>query len=139
MVYRKGRMEIPTFHWSIDMVVTPDVVEYAKSRGWPGGVQEETTDGITLWFSKEQLSVIIIQPDASAGVIAHEAWHAVRRMLLHVGAELENEVVAYHLGYVVNHLTNFKNGVCKKNNRGLKDVRHKRGSVLPRRKAGKVE
>src|ERR1700677_4708336 len=38
----------------------------------------------------------------SAGVVAHECWHCIRTMLLDwVQTELENEVVAYHLDYLV--------------------------------------
>lgn len=119
VTYRKGRVEIPTFHWSIDIVVTRDVVGYAKHINWQGGDREATTSGMNLFFDEELRSVIIIQPDASAGTIAHEAWHCVRRMLLHMGAGLDNEVVAYHLGYLVNKMTDFKNAPLKK--RGKKN------------------
>lgn len=111
VTYRKGRVEIPTFHWSIDIVVTREVVEYAKHRGWRSNGKESTTSGMNLFFDEDLLSVIIIQPDANAGTVAHEAWHCVRRMLLHMGADLDNEVVAYHLGYLVNKITDFKKKV----------------------------
>ena len=108
-------MYIPTFHWSIDIVVTDRVVDYARHRGWSGSDgREVTTAGLTLLFPDELLTVIIIQPDANAGTIAHECWHCVRQMLLHMGATLDNEVVAYHLGYVVNRVTDFKNAKKKR-------------------------
>ena len=43
----------------------------------------------------------------STCIIAHESWHAVRRMLEWAGAELDNEVVAYHLGYIVGLVFDF--------------------------------
>lgn len=33
--------------------------------------------------------------------VAHEAWHVTRRLLDYVGAELDNETVAYHVGFLV--------------------------------------
>jgi hypothetical protein len=44
---------------------------------------------------------IVLPVDTSDGTLAHEAWHAVRRMFRYAGAELENETVAYHLGHLV--------------------------------------
>ena len=55
---------------------------------------------------------IFLKPYTSAGVVAHEAWHAVRALLVWAEArDFDNEVVAYHLGYLVNQITNFQNVV----------------------------
>jgi hypothetical protein len=48
--------------------------------------------------------------DCPTGVIAHESWHCVRTMLIDwVGCALEEEVVAYHLDYLVQAVTDFRN------------------------------
>jgi hypothetical protein len=48
--------------------------------------------------------------DCPTGVISHECWHCVRTMLIDwVGCALEDEVVAYHLDYLVQAVTDFKN------------------------------
>jgi hypothetical protein len=48
--------------------------------------------------------------NCSSGVVAHECWHCIRTMLLDwVQAGLEDEVVAYHLDYLVQAVTDFKN------------------------------
>lgn len=52
-------------------------------------------------------SHIIFRYTAGARIIAHESWHAVRSLLLWAGADLDNEVVAYHLGYVVEEVHKF--------------------------------
>lgn len=52
----------------------------------------EVDNGITYMF---------LPFTSDAGDVAHECWHVVKRMLEYVGAELENEVVAYHLGFLV--------------------------------------
>jgi hypothetical protein len=45
-----------------------------------------------------------------SGVIAHECWHCVRTMLSEwIRCGLEDEVVAYHLDYLVQAVTDFRN------------------------------
>lgn len=51
---------------------------------------------------------ILYDEGVSVGTIAHEAWHGVYDMLKHIGAELDNEVVAYCLGYAVDQIVDFK-------------------------------
>ena len=49
--------------------------------------------------------------DCSSGNIAHEAWHAIHSLFIDfagVGV-MENEVVAYHLGHLVQEISYFKN------------------------------
>lgn len=48
---------------------------------------------------------IVLAHHADAETIAHEAFHAVWALMKYVGAELEDEVVAYHLGHVVGLIT----------------------------------
>jgi len=45
------------------------------------------------------------------GIIAHEAWHAVYRMFEWAGAELDNEMVAYHLSFLVDRIASFKSRI----------------------------
>jgi hypothetical protein len=51
--------------------------------------------------------VTIWKPYELADQIAHESYHAIVGMLKHLGMELENEVVAYHLGHLVGEITKF--------------------------------
>ena len=55
-----------------------------------------------LFYNTEKLS---------EGIIAHEAWHAVFRMFEWVGAELDNEMVAYHLSYLVDRIASFRSHI----------------------------
>jgi len=50
------------------------------------------------------VAFIFLRPKASPGTVAHESWHAVRYMLRWACADLEEEVVAYYLGYLVNKI-----------------------------------
>jgi hypothetical protein len=60
------------------------------------------------------------KPYYAAGIISHEMWHAVRQMLFYVGVAgthedepLNNEVVAYHLGFAVERATKFAQEVTR--------------------------
>jgi hypothetical protein len=112
--YRKTKIELPVFHWTVEVVITSQVLKYARHVGWRGSKGEETTRGINMFFDEDLTTAIVIQPDATAGTIAHEAWHSVYRMLTHMGAALDNETVAYHLGYLVEAITQFKRKPKKK-------------------------
>jgi accessory gene regulator protein AgrB len=43
--------------------------------------------------------------DPSVKTIAHEVFHVVWRIMAHIGATHENEVMAYHVGYLVHAIT----------------------------------
>ena len=46
------------------------------------------------------------------GTLAHECWHAVRYMLLDWShCELDNETIAYHLGWLVDMTSRFRNAL----------------------------
>ena len=69
---------------------------------------EEGTDALTVHPRNEPVSFIFLKYNSSAGTIAHESWHAIRRMMQYFGVDIESETVAYHLGYLVNRITQFK-------------------------------
>lgn len=57
------------------------------------------------WKANEPTSYVFLPiKGLSAGTIAHEAWHVIHRMLKFCGAEIDNETVAYHLGYLVDKI-----------------------------------
>lgn len=64
-------------------------------------------------------SHIYLRPNAAVGTIAHESYHAVCAMLKMIGSAEEHEIVAYHLGYIVDAIAAFNLKVagrfsCKK-------------------------
>lgn len=100
-----SKLSFPAFEYDVHIVFSSDVVASRIKRddilgkydaGPAGGLHSYTPDG--------SYSYLFISPDALPSTIAHEAWHCIRRMMVHCGAELENEVVAYHLGYLVGEI-----------------------------------
>ena len=109
MRVRKKEIKFPALgNYRIRIVVTKDVRKYMltcsefKDIAMDG--EHADTYAITLHQVGNNLTYIIFPFGASVGSIAHECWHAVRKMLLHLNAKLDNEVVAYHLGYLVNQV-----------------------------------
>ena len=49
--------------------------------------------------------------DCPTGVVAHECWHAIYALMNDWAGvkEMDNEAVAYHLGYLVQQVVNFRN------------------------------
>jgi hypothetical protein len=63
-----------------------------------------------ICLKEKQTSYLLLPDDATAGEIAHECWHATRYIVNDwAGGGLDNEVVAYHLGYLVQEVYKFVN------------------------------
>lgn len=92
--------------YKVKIVLTHDLDKALKSFKHTTDVESggETTGGIAIHVNEERLSYIFIPYGSSTGSMAHEAYHAVRHMLDECSIELENEVVAYHLGYLMNEI-----------------------------------
>jgi hypothetical protein len=71
---------------------------------------DDNTNAIAVHEDDGNFSFIFFPYDVSVGTIAHERWHVIRNMMKFVGIELDSETVAYHLGYMVNHIVKFIKG-----------------------------
>ncbi len=76
--------------------------------------QTEGTEALTASNAVKGYAIIYVKPDAPAGTIAHESYHAVCAVMKMAGAEEEHEVVAYHLGYVVDLVAAFQKKVASR-------------------------
>lgn len=54
-----------------------------------------------ICLSEPGLSRIIFETKPDEATVAHESSHAIRAMLEHAGAALDDEVFAYHLDFLV--------------------------------------
>jgi hypothetical protein len=61
-----------------------------------------------LGLYQEDPNRLFIAISSSYGVVAHESWHAIYHMLQRIGAEVDNEVVAHCLGYMVDQILSFR-------------------------------
>jgi hypothetical protein len=90
--------------YKVRIVVTDDL-----QKSWDARIHDayDAADTEALFGACDSGSALFFHREATVGTIAHESWHAIRYMLLESGAELDNEVVAYHLAYLVDRAFDF--------------------------------
>jgi hypothetical protein len=101
--YKKAvRMQPLPFR--VQVVITSDLSRSVVQREKQVGKYEPNTVDYALQCEDIRsggVCHLFLPINVDAGTIAHEAYHAVRTMLRFVGSEKEEELVAYHLGYLV--------------------------------------
>jgi hypothetical protein len=50
---------------------------------------------------------LVLQADATPGLLAHEASHAIRHLSAFIGTEFDEESFAHHQGYLVDRIHRF--------------------------------
>lgn len=99
-------LPFPTFGYEVQIVFTSDIEGSCRARG--AYIPEDATIDAYCFRDEEAWRSSLLFPyNVGYGTIAHEAWHAARNMLIRVNAGFENEVVAYHLGYIVEEASRF--------------------------------
>jgi hypothetical protein len=96
------------------IIFTDDIiasVEYIRQRDdfHTNTPRDRNADGLTINVNNGNSYVILENEAPAAGTIAHEAWHVVYAVFKYMGVKLsDDEAVAYHLGYVVQKIVDFK-------------------------------
>lgn len=93
-------INFPVFGYSIGVVFSTDVIrsiyDYHKNQH-----DLSDTAAAHVGITGSGRSHLFFDFKAEPGIIAHESWHAVYRMFEYEGMKLDDEAVAYHLGYLV--------------------------------------
>jgi len=95
---------IPLFDYSVTVVVTNDI-QASVDKHLPGVEVDGMTHACHCGVTNNMQSFIFLPTTASAGTIAHESFHCVWQLVQQIGAEPDNEVIAYTLSYLVNRIT----------------------------------
>lgn len=104
---RKKTITFPVFNADIDVVVT-NSIEKAKERYKLKPSEEPATYALALTYLEDDGdSYIFLKPNSSVATVVHESWHAIHHMFTYRGAELEDEIVAYHLDYLTQKAWDF--------------------------------
>lgn len=95
----------------IKLVCTNNISKSRNKRSKKLGVLKNKLtkyiDGLCC-YHKDSI-IIFIDTKASLGVISHEAYHAVLSMFRYIGVEeYDEEITAYHLGYIVDEIYKVK-------------------------------
>jgi hypothetical protein len=91
-------------------------------------IEQISENAAAVTLCGNMVSYIFINPGSTYGTVAHEALHAVNQMMTKVGVkgdEDNDENIAYHLGFVVNHIVEFRKKQIR-GNRGKTKHSHRR-------------
>jgi len=104
MADKRTTVKFAVFGYAFTIIRTDNVERTAKRLGGhvPGAFAQfiERQDNPMRGY-------LVFSLDPEPGHIAHESFHAVWNMLKGVGAELDDETVAYHLDHLVSHIHKF--------------------------------
>ncbi len=102
----------PVFsNYKVKIVITREPIQVARYIADRDYLREpqprEVADAFTT--SGHGYSFVYLRPDTEIGTIAHEMYHAVEGLMdfIFPGAKRDEEVVAYHLGYIVDKAVEF--------------------------------
>lgn len=102
---RIKRLDIDPFNYTAYIVITNSVQQSAAKRGAPVG---EVVGAFHMTPDNGALTSQIVLPvDADPSVVAHEAFHCVWHIMQSIGAQMENEVMAYTLTYLITEILRF--------------------------------
>lgn len=108
-IEHKTFIPIPIYNYRIYVVVTNDVSRSLTK--WYSKIGQENTDdtgaAFHLYLHGTPECTLILPRRADIGTVVHECWHAVHRMFKWVDIPVENETVAYTLGYVCGEVGRF--------------------------------
>lgn len=99
----------PVFaNYTVRVVLTPDVAKSRSARDSEIGNKYDGGDPLGIHaFNGNGDAWIFLPLTVEPGTVAHECFHCINRMMQWIQADLENEVVAYHLGFLVTEVSNF--------------------------------
>lgn len=92
---------IQPYGYRLRIVVTTDLQQTIEKRH----LNVPPNIGAFHAYSPDSMcSTIFLPKEVGPGTVAHEAYHCVWNIMENIGATHENEVIAYTLGFVVEHV-----------------------------------
>jgi hypothetical protein len=109
----KTIIPFPVYNYRIYVIFTDNLVDSAKNLVKKGFLKsahwvDDTTDGFTVKMPNQSYTFVVLKRTATINHMVHEAYHAVTNMFNYIGANPDEEVFAYSIGYVVQFIANDK-------------------------------
>jgi hypothetical protein len=116
LVERKKSFNIDMFGYRVVIVLTNDIEGSVDKHAneFPPNVRFGNiakAQALHIFHPMRPFSMVILPFNADLSTVAHEAFHVVWRVMEFVDADHENEVMAYMLGYVIEHIGIFTKSV----------------------------
>jgi hypothetical protein len=92
--------------FTVHVEVTEDIEKSIKKYPDIADMADESdsgSDAITV-YAGGKVCFVFLNPDASIGTAAHEAFHVVESLMKLVGIKLKGETPAYHIGYITERI-----------------------------------
>lgn len=108
---RKKTIKFPVWSdYTVHVIITQDFITSAKFH-----CDEDiktSYKALTVHIgddndSETKESFIFLTPDCDISSLVHECWHVIFHMMTYFEAKFEDEVVAYHLGYLTQQVYDF--------------------------------
>jgi hypothetical protein len=132
-VYKNQTVTVMPFDYPVTFVVADSVDDFIA---WKFPTMEPTSQAAAhVYLGKH--SWVVLPRGADINSIVHEVWHAARRAHIYVHAELENEVMAYTLGWLVETAVKFL-WKCDSTYRNNSADMVKRNSLTKRKKGSSL-
>lgn len=116
LVERQKHIYLDAYGYRITVVLTNSIEGSLGKRektyprtDWPKSF--DNTLALHVYQSNNNFAHIILPFNPNVGTVVHEVYHALHRLMYWIGAEEENEIMAYHLGYVCHAVARFCNQV----------------------------
>ena len=119
MTEYKSTIPIPVFSYHIFVIFTDDLIASADKLAKEGKLRtnhgiDDTTDGFHVRMPNQSYGFLVLKYTASPNHITHEVYHTVSNMFRWIGADHEEEIFAYFMGYVVQLVHNDQEKAKKK-------------------------
>lgn len=101
---RRGRLSFTVFEYTFHVIQSNNIQRTGKR------LKVDLTGAYAAFCTnpdKPQSGWLVFGFDATPGIIAHEAAHGIRQMLINAGVRIDDEVFAYHLHHLVSYLHKF--------------------------------
>lgn len=96
-------------NYHVRLILTDDLL---KSATRTGSRPDGPSDAFCFHIKGESRSYIFLKLDSAESTVAHECWHIVHRVLTWCNVkDMDDEIVAYHLDYMVEQVYKFKKAI----------------------------
>ncbi len=101
------KFDISPFNYDLVVVVSDSVTKSRANRNELLGFYEPDEHHAAMHCWVGHMSYIFLPYAADIGSVAHEVFHFVWRLMQWIGAEHNNEVMAYHQGHYTREIAKF--------------------------------
>ena len=102
----KSKIPLPLYNYTIFVIFTDSLVTsadrlVAQGKLTKGHGIDDTVAGFHVRMPNQGYSFIVLKLKSTINAMVHEVYHAVATLMRWIGATHEEELFAYHMGYVM--------------------------------------